>query len=169
MNCVVLLMLSSALPLLSRTLGMWSKDHLFTYTSVLWEDNSLKHGICISMVWSSTVLYPFLLFSVTIILGITKFNLLGHFSSLEWQHSFWLLFAYNVLFLAITSVILCRRVTRSIVREASLLLGSRLVCRTSTKKREWLGFISYLICLLQILLYCGTVLLCVFNIYSLCG
>ena len=98
MNCVlVLLMLSSALTLLSGTL---------------------------------------LLFSVTIILGVTKFNLLGHFSSLEWQHSFWLLFAYNVLFLAITSVILCRRVTRSIVREASLLLGSRLVCRTSTKKRE---------------------------------
>ncbi len=65
--------------------------------------------------------------------GITKFNLLGHFSSLAWQRSFWLLLSYNVLFLTITTMILCQRVTRSIVREASWLLGSKLVFRTSSK------------------------------------
>jgi hypothetical protein len=43
-----------------------------------------------------------------------------------------LLLSYNVLFLTITSIILCQRVTRSIVKEASWLLGAKLVFRTKS-------------------------------------
>lgn len=85
-NCVVLLVLSSALPLMARTLG------------------------------------------------ITRFNLLGRFGSLEWLGNWWLVLGYNLLFLVLTVTILCLRVSRAVVREASLLLGGGLWRTTEARK-----------------------------------
>lgn len=56
--------------------------------------------------------------------GITRFNLLGRFGSLEWLGNWWLVLGYNLLFLVLTVTILCLRVSRAVVREASLLLGA---------------------------------------------
>ena len=77
-NCSVLLILTSALPLVARTLG------------------------------------------------ITKFNLLGHFGSFEWLGNFWLVLGYNLIFLTITVTVLFRRVSRTLLRQASWLLGAGL-------------------------------------------
>ncbi len=77
-NCALLLMLSSALPLLSKTLG------------------------------------------------ITRFNLLGLFGSFEWLGNVWLVLGYNCVFFVVTSTILSQRVTRTILKETSKLLGAKL-------------------------------------------
>lgn len=66
--------------------------------------------------------------------GITRFNLLGRFGSLEWLGNWWLVLGYNLLFLVLTVTILCLRVSRAVVREASLLLGGGLWRTTEARK-----------------------------------
>jgi len=80
-NCVLLLVLSSALPLLSR------------------------------------------------ILGLTNFNLLGSFGRAEWLDDFWPVLGYNCVFSAVTCTILSKKITRTILKEASKLIGAKLSFR----------------------------------------
>ena len=68
--------------------------------------------------------------------GITNFNLLGRFGSLEWLGSFWLVLSYNSLFFAMTVAILLQRVTRAMLREATHLLGATLWHRRSKHSKS---------------------------------
>ena len=52
--------------------------------------------------------------------------MLGHFGSFEWLTNFWVVLGYNALFFLITTLILSQKVTRTLAREASLLLRDRL-------------------------------------------
>ncbi|CAB0002373.1 unnamed protein product [Nesidiocoris tenuis] len=68
-NCGLLLILSSALPLLARTLG------------------------------------------------ITNFDLLGHFGRIEWLGNFKIVFMYNLLFASVTTLCLVNKLTAPVVKE----------------------------------------------------
>lgn len=68
-NCALLLILSSALPLLSR------------------------------------------------ILGITNFDLLGHFGNIVWLGNFRIVFTYNIVFAAVTAVVLVNQLTAPVCKE----------------------------------------------------
>ncbi|XP_059141717.1 limb region 1 protein homolog isoform X2 [Physella acuta] len=69
MNCVVLLLLSSALPILSKTLG------------------------------------------------ITNFDLVGNFGSMDWLGNFYIIFLYNILFAVSTALCLFTKFTGAVRRE----------------------------------------------------
>ncbi|XP_065882513.1 limb region 1 protein homolog [Dysidea avara] len=73
-NCIVLLILSSALPVMSRALG------------------------------------------------ITKFDLLGHFGDIKWIRNWWLVLSYNIVFGSFTGLVIIKRVTSTLLREASRAL-----------------------------------------------
>ncbi|KAK3591220.1 hypothetical protein CHS0354_003851 [Potamilus streckersoni] len=75
-NCVVLLILSSALPVLSRTLG------------------------------------------------ITNFDLIGDFGSMDWLGNFYIIFTYNVIFTVATGLCLVNKVTDTVRREIFSRLSS---------------------------------------------
>lgn len=60
------------------------------------------------------------------VLGITKYNLFGHFSSIAVLGNFWLLFCYNIMFISLTTLILFTRATQSIVKEVTLLVRNRI-------------------------------------------
>jgi len=68
-NCVVLLILSCSLPLLSATLGL------------------------------------------------TRFDLLGHFRTIDWLHNVHVVLIYNVLFEGLTALCLAKKVTTAVLRE----------------------------------------------------
>ncbi|KAL3835916.1 hypothetical protein ACJMK2_021377 [Sinanodonta woodiana] len=75
-NCVVLLILSSALPVLSRTLG------------------------------------------------ITNFDLIGDFGSMDWLGNFYIIFTYNAIFTVATGLCLVNKVTDTVRREIFSRLSS---------------------------------------------
>ncbi|GFO50027.1 Limb region 1 protein homolog [Plakobranchus ocellatus] len=75
-NSVVLLLLSSALPILSKTLG------------------------------------------------ITNFDLLGKFGSMEWLRKFYIIVLYNAVFVVSTALCLFQKFTSPVWREICTLLGS---------------------------------------------
>ena len=59
-------------------------------------------------------------------LGITNYNLLGHFSSLSLLNHFWLVLSYNALFFLLTIVILFKKATQSVFLEVTYLLREKL-------------------------------------------
>uniref|UniRef100_A0A0A9XLD6 Protein LMBR1L n=4 Tax=Lygus hesperus TaxID=30085 RepID=A0A0A9XLD6_LYGHE len=88
-NCALLLILSSALPLLARTLG------------------------------------------------ITNFDLLGHFGKIEWLGNFKIVFMYNLLFATVTTLCLAQKLTAPVVKELLVRVQSafRMITRTERPAR----------------------------------
>lgn len=66
-------------------------------------------------------------------LGITEFELLGHYARLEWLHSFALVFTFNIAFLASVSAAIGTHFTRPLRRE--LIKRLRHVLRFCAYKR----------------------------------
>jgi hypothetical protein len=60
------------------------------------------------------------------VLGITKYNLFGHFNTIPVLRSFWLLLTYNVMFVVLTGFILCKKATQSIIKEVTFLVRNRV-------------------------------------------
>ena len=95
-NILLLLILTSALPLTSKTLG---------------ESHDLSRD------------YYVMTFIIT---GITQFCLLGWYQTTPWLSHTGLMFWYNSLFLVLTTFTISRRVSKAILREASKLLATWL-------------------------------------------
>ncbi|BES95156.1 LMBR1-like membrane protein [Nesidiocoris tenuis] len=89
-NCGLLLILSSALPLLARTLG------------------------------------------------ITNFDLLGHFGRIEWLGNFKIVFMYNLLFASVTTLCLVNKLTAPVVKELLTRLHTafRVVTRRASHSSQ---------------------------------
>ncbi|KAM8794074.1 protein LMBR1L [Eudromia elegans] len=75
-------------------------------------------GNCVSLLVLSSAL-P--VFSRT--LGITSFDLLGHFGRFDWLGNFYLVLLYNVAFAALAALCLARKVTWAVQAELLLALG----------------------------------------------
>jgi len=97
LNCGFMLVLSSALPLLSRIIG--------------------TINLHIYLIYSRTPTHPFLF------AGITNFDLLGDFGAIEWLGNFQIVLLYNLVFGTTTALCLVNKFTAPVRRE----LRARLV------------------------------------------
>lgn len=88
-NCALVLILSSALPLLSRILG--------------------RYPVLPKL--SSNPLMP------KCLLGITNFDLLGDFGQIEWLGNFMIVLLYNVIFGTAATLCLVNKFTATVRRE----------------------------------------------------
>lgn len=70
-------------------------------------------------------------------LGITKFNLFGHFNGIAVLQNLWLLLAYNLTFFTLTCLILFKQATQSIVKEVTYLFHSRVASLRIFKSLSW--------------------------------
>ena len=52
------------------------------------------------------------------IIGVTKFDLLGHFGDIKWIRNSWLVLSYNIMFGSLTGLVIIKRVTSTLLREA---------------------------------------------------
>ena len=50
--------------------------------------------------------------------GVTKFDLLGHFGDIKWIRNRWLVLSYNVMFGSLTGLVIIKKVTSTLIREA---------------------------------------------------
>ncbi|XP_047642477.1 protein LMBR1L isoform X3 [Phacochoerus africanus] len=95
-NCVCLLVLSSALPVFSRTLAS-------TFTSF--------------SQWRSTTLPQIFLW------GLTRFDLLGDFGRFNWLGNFYIVFLYNAAFAGLTTLCLVKTFTAAVRAELIRAFG----------------------------------------------
>ena len=51
-------------------------------------------------------------------LGVTKFDLLGHFGDIKWIRNRWLVLSYNIMFGSLTGLVFIKKVTSTLIREA---------------------------------------------------
>ena len=58
--------------------------------------------------WLSHILY----------IGVTKFDLLGHYGNIKWIRNRWLVLSYNIVFGCLTGLVIIKKVTSTLVREA---------------------------------------------------
>ena len=58
--------------------------------------------------WLSHILY----------IGVTKFDLLGHYGNIKWIRNRWLVLSYNMVFGCLTGLVIIKKVTSTLVREA---------------------------------------------------
>ena len=65
-------------------------------------------------------------------LGITNFNLIGQFGSMEWLGNFYIIFSYNVIFAVATALCLVTKFTKTIIKE----LINRFATAISRKKPQ---------------------------------
>jgi len=98
LNCGFMLVLSSALPLLSRIIG---RDGSMLLMSFIY--------------FKSHIVLPFS--------GITNFDLLGDFGAIEWLGNFQIVLFYNLVFGTTTALCLANKFTATVRRE----LRARLV------------------------------------------
>lgn len=61
------------------------------------------------------------------ILGITRFDLLGDFGRYNWLGNFYIVFLYNMLFAGLTSASLIKTVTWAVQRELIRAFGKSLL------------------------------------------
>lgn len=59
----------------------------------------------------------------SIVLGITRFDLLGDFGRFNWLGNFYIVFLYNMLFAGLTSASLIKTVTWAVQRELIRAFG----------------------------------------------
>ena len=52
------------------------------------------------------------------IIGVTKFDLLGHFGDIKWIRNRWLVLFYNIMFGSLTGLVFIKKVTSTLIREA---------------------------------------------------
>lgn len=102
-NCVSLLVLSSALPVFSRTLGemRWGWG---------WDWGSPPGPACPD---PPTPCHA----------GITRFDLLGDFGRFNWLGNFYIVFLYNMGFAALTTLCLVKKVTWAVQEELLRAFG----------------------------------------------
>ncbi|NWX93716.1 LMBRL protein, partial [Nothoprocta ornata] len=105
--------------MLCSVVGFYSSP-LFTRLLPRHQDTPLPKiiGNCVSLLVLSSAL-P--VFSRT--LGITRFDLLGHFGRFNWLGNFYLIFLYNVAFATLTALCLTREVTWAMRAELLRALG----------------------------------------------
>ncbi|XP_025903166.1 protein LMBR1L [Nothoprocta perdicaria] len=105
--------------MLCSVVGFYSSP-LFTCLLPRHQDTPLPKiiGNCVSLLVLSSAL-P--VFSRT--LGITRFDLLGHFGRFNWLGNFYLIFLYNVAFATLTALCLTREVTWAMRAELLRALG----------------------------------------------
>lgn len=106
LNCALVLILSSALPLLSRIIGV-------LYCEEFW-------------FWSFLIIYFVTFKSINYIFitpGISNFDLLGDFGEIEWLGNFRIVFLYNLTFGTATTFCIVNKFTARVRRE----LCARLV------------------------------------------
>ncbi|NXD17698.1 LMBRL protein, partial [Nothocercus nigrocapillus] len=105
--------------MLCSIVGFYSSP-LFTRLLPRRQDTPLPKiiGNCVSLLVLSSAL-P--IFSRT--LGITRFDLLGHFGRFNWLGNFYLVFLYNVAFVALAALCLAREVTWAVQAELLRALG----------------------------------------------
>ena len=53
-----------------------------------------------------------------ILTGVTKFDLLGHFGNIKWIRNCWLVLSYNIVFGTLTGLVIIKKVTSTLLREA---------------------------------------------------
>ncbi|KGL74493.1 Protein LMBR1L, partial [Tinamus guttatus] len=105
--------------MLCSVVGFYSSP-LFTRLLPRRQDTPLPKiiGNCVSLLVLSSAL-P--IFSRT--LGITRFDLLGHFGRFNWLGNFYLVFLYNVAFVALAALCLAREVTWAVQAELLRAFG----------------------------------------------
>ena len=59
--------------------------------------------------------YPWMAYHTV---GVTKFDLLGHFGDIKWIRNRWLVLSYNVMFGSLTGLVIIKKVTSTLIREA---------------------------------------------------
>lgn len=102
LNCALVLILSSALPLLSRIIGeLQSPSYIKVY-----------------------LLYIF-------ISGITNFDLLGDFGAIEWLGNFQIVLLYNLIFGTTTALCLVNKFTAAVRQELCARLVENYVLFTN--------------------------------------
>lgn len=99
-NCTTVLVLSSALPVLARTLGLF-------------------HDICLHVITSECYLsYSLILPNAEVLFsGITTFDLVGAYGSFMWLSNFTLVWTYNVAFAFVTVSCLLNHFTTPVRKE----------------------------------------------------
>lgn len=113
-NGALVLILSSALPLLSRILG---KIHIFSFTIV---SSELSLFFTLNFFFKSFFILLCCIFGT---IGITNFDLLGDFGQIEWLGNFQIVLFYNVIFVGTTTLCLVNKFTATVRQE----LCNRLV------------------------------------------
>lgn len=114
-NCALVLILSSAQPLLSRIIGE------LVVCGVLLNWCNLVLNVSLS-----------LLFHLSTLEGITNFDLLGDYGAIEWLGNFQIVLMYNLIFGTATTLCLMNKFTATVRRE----LCARLV-------ENYVLFLSY--------------------------
>ncbi|XP_078199486.1 limb region 1 protein homolog isoform X10 [Callithrix jacchus] len=107
-NCVSLLVLSSALPVMSRTLVYREVDHVLKVKQIF--TLSLKP------------------------LRITRFDLLGDFGRFNWLGNFYIVLSYNLLFAIVTTLCLVRKFTSAVREELFKALGLHKLHLSNTSR-----------------------------------
>jgi len=99
-NCGLVLILSSALPLLARILGKEINlpgTYLSIQESRILSQNSITRHL--------------------ILTGITNFDLLGNYGRIEWLGNFWIVVIYNLVFCVASILCLVTKFTSAIRQE----------------------------------------------------
>lgn len=78
---------------------------------------------------SSTFLF------ISVVLGITRFDLLGDFGRYNWLGNFYIVFLYNMLFAGLTSASLIKTVTWAVQRELIRAFGQSFIFLTCSKMK----------------------------------
>lgn len=125
-NCSILLILSSALPVLARALGTPALDRLFDLyiltSSLLHFDRIIRFLIFI------------LMFLCMFYAGITNFDLLGNFGRIEWLGNFRIILTYNLVFGGATALCLFTKFTAAVRRE--IINAFRQVFVSATRRKQ---------------------------------
>lgn len=118
-NGALVLILSSALPLLSRILGM-PIIYCHSILTVFYNPNCVFFPSFLSF-------FSFLNWLILIVInsfaGITNFDLLGDFGEIEWLGNFQIVLLYNIIFVDTTTMTLVNKFTATVRQE----LCNRLV------------------------------------------
>ncbi|XP_037691658.1 limb region 1 protein homolog isoform X2 [Choloepus didactylus] len=116
-NCVSILVLSSALPVMSRTL----------VTSFIRASPTIEGS-------ARQTASPRICDNITTSPGITRFDLLGDFGRFNWLGNFYIVLSYNLLFAIVTTLCLIRKFTSAVREELFKALGLHKLQLSNTSR-----------------------------------